>query len=488
MAQNQGGGARSSLLPQGVKPLEKALFFTAFAAAFLFMSHPDLWETANHSYVLLESLFSGRGLDFYRVVAEHGNTYYYVNNANYNIAVYLIFGAWELPVFLFNRLFGLALNESFLWFWAKLVSAGFFVGCGVMLRRLALLLGMDRQTASLAGLFFVFDPVAFFSPMAMGQYDTLCLFFILWALCWYVKGDLVRFSLVIGAGAACKFFALLVFVPLLLLAEKRIRRLVLDGLCALWLLLPTTLLFRHRMADAPVFTQTMIDRLFKLNADTGIRGVSVFTLGYALLVFAALLCTPKNDERKNRVALYFCLASFGWLFLCIYWHPQWLILLSAFIVLTTFEEKNRAPWFWLDLALAAGYYLNCFYEYPNQTGAVLFDGGLLGLAFGRTVAGCGTRWVLLSTFLEKIPYVWVLTPVLFCGAILANLIFKLPLPDGTPAERLCADRGRHAAASDRLSLRFYGYLRFGVGFVLVWLVPAVLEALNAFTGFLHWQG
>ena len=51
-------------------------FALAAAVSFFFMSHPDLWETANHSYVFLECLFSGRFFNFYEVVAAHENRYY----------------------------------------------------------------------------------------------------------------------------------------------------------------------------------------------------------------------------------------------------------------------------------------------------------------------------------------------------------------------------------------------------------------------------
>lgn len=116
----------------GMRRCERIIFVSVFVLSFFMFSHPDLWETANHSYVFLESVFDGGFLDFYEICAEHANTYYYINNANYNIVTYIIFGLWELPVFVFNNLFGLALNEKFLIFWAKCVSAAFYLGCGIL--------------------------------------------------------------------------------------------------------------------------------------------------------------------------------------------------------------------------------------------------------------------------------------------------------------------------------------------------------------------
>ncbi|MBQ5314146.1 MAG: hypothetical protein J6K30_08885 [Oscillospiraceae bacterium] len=457
-----------------VKIYDKILFGAAFVLAFFFMSHPDLWETANHSYVFLECLFDGQFMNFYDYCAAHNNSYYYINVANYNIVIYIIFGLWELPVFIINSLFGLAMNEQFIIYWAKLVPVAFFVGCGFMVKKICEALDMDSTTASTAALFFLFNPVAFYSPMAMGQYDTLCLFFTLWAVLWYIKGDLTRFSLLIGLGVVCKFFALLVFVPLILVAEKRILHIIKNGVMAMWLYIPTSLLFWGRTGNAKVFTQAMIDRMFKLTYETGIRGVSIFTLFYAMLVFACFVYVPKSEKIKKYLAVYLPMVAFGWLFNGIYWHPQWIVLMVPFMVITTFTLKSRSMWFYLDIVFAVGYFLHCFYEYSSQTGAILFDGGLLHHVFGMRVI-TSELWRPLNYFLSLIPYVWVLTPVMFTGAILLSIIFKFPV-----GETALSDKLSNSESYDKIPLKVFGYGIFAAGFICVWLLPSVFEALNAF--------
>lgn len=49
----------NNLKTDKLNKFDKVLFCAAFLFAFFFMSHPDLWETANHSYIFLESLFGG---------------------------------------------------------------------------------------------------------------------------------------------------------------------------------------------------------------------------------------------------------------------------------------------------------------------------------------------------------------------------------------------------------------------------------------------
>lgn len=465
---------KKSVFPDNIKLYDKILMGTAFLFAFFFMSHPDLWETANHSYVFLESIFSGNFFNFYEYIAAHNNTYYYINVANYNVIIYIIFGLWELPVYIFNQIFHLALNEQFIIYWAKIVSAGFFVGCGFMLKRLCEALGFEKSKASTAALFFLFNPIAFYSPMVMGQYDTLCLFFTLWALCRYVKGDYGKFSFILGIGIVCKFFPLMIFIPLILLAEKRILKLLQYALTALWLYIPTTLLFMGKTGNAKAFTQAMIDRMFAVTTETGVRGVSVFTLAYALIVFAAFVYVPKSEKARQYMSVYVPMAVFGVLFNYICWHPQWLILFIPFVTLTTFMQKNKAPWFYLDIVLCLGFFLHCFYQFPNQVGAVLFDGGLFSHLTGLRVA-TSENWVVVSHFLSLISYVYVLTPVMFTGAIFANIILKFPVGNMSLSDRL-SDSEKY----DKIPTKLFAYGIFLIGFVGIWLLPSLLEALNAF--------
>lgn len=464
---------KKSLWPVGFNKMDKLFFTAAFVFAFFFMSHPDLWETANHSYVFLESVFSGNFMNFYEFCAAHNNTYYYLNVANYNIMIYILFGLWELPVFIFNHIFGLPLNEMFIIYWAKVVSVSFYIGCGYMVKKLCCELGIKEEQARLAALFFLFNPVAFYSPMAMGQYDTLCLFFTLWALCCYVKEDMAKFSIIIGAGIVFKFFPLLILIPLVLLKEKKLIDIVKYGCMSLWLYIPTTLLFWGRTGNAAAFTKAMIDRMFRVTADTGMRTVPVFILIYALIVFASFLYVPKNKKSAGYMAVYVPMVIFSLLFNYIYWHPQWLVLMIPFIVITTHLQDNRAPWYYMDIVMAAGFFVFALQHYPNRAGASLFSGGILGHIFNLH-ATASPAWRPLSDFISLVPYSSVLAPVMFTGSIAGNIIFKFYFGNSSISDRL-SDKTQYDKIPDKAFL--YGV--FIIGFAGFWLAPSLLELVNA---------
>lgn len=450
-----------------------ALILGAFA--WLLFVHPDIIETANHSYLLLESIFSGRFMHFYTDVMEHNNTLYYLNNAHYNVVIYLIFALAELPIFIINSLFGLPVNEPILYFTGKLVSIGFFLACLPVLKEIANELKIEEKLQSWLLLFFVLWPPAFFSSYVMGQYDSICLFFTLLSFMYWLKGKYMHFALVAGVGAACKFFALFLFLPLVLLTEKRLLHIIKYGLLSLWLVLPTSLLFMGRTGDMGHFNGIMSSRLFTAKF-LGAREIPLFPALYLLLCFAAYLWQPKPDQQK-RAGLWLGLGAYSLFFLLVDWHPQWLLLLAPFILLTTFLEKNKTPWFWLDIALSAGFFIYCAVAFPNQLEANLLDFGLVGLWSPWQVYHFPDHNAI-SFYYNLLPMVSALPMVLTAGSFLAHMGFKVPYPSGTPAKRMALSPvQRHPFEK---SLAFSLWFVFGAG-MAVWFLPTLFTWLKTFS-------
>jgi hypothetical protein len=450
-------------------PLRKhwLVFGAVCAAAYLFLAHTDIVEIASHSYVFVDSIFKGRVFDYYSYVAEHpfGTELYYINVANYNITTYAVFGVALLPVYLFNMIFG-TYSEPVFYFVCKLVSAGFFVGCAVLVRKIALELKLDERSADFSALFFSLSPVAFFSSMMMAQYDCVPLFFALLGLLYWLRGDLTRCLFWMGLGAACKFFVLFLVVPLVLLKEKRILHIIKNGLISLWLIVPTTLLYLGRTGNSSDFNLIMINRLFEIKLPA-VEDVSLFVTLYLILCVLAFLWAPEK-ENENRAGLWTCLAGMALFALFVNWHPQWLIMLVPFIVLSTMLEHGRTVWWWLDIALAAGFFLMCFVRYPVEGN--LFDFGIMGAAFDIRVSD-SALYQSVSTLFHQFIFRSV-GPVLLCGALLCNIVLKFPAKSGTPASRLAV----HDNETPARLLPLYAWGIFVAG-ILVWLAPTLMAWL-----------
>ena len=464
--------SKTLFLTGGDRPAKaEYILFAVLTLAFgLLFTHPDLTETARHAYILIRSTLDGDFFNFFENTLSRSYGYGYANAAHYNILMYLLYAVWELPLFLAERLLDFEVGDAALALWCKPIGVGFYLGCGWLVRRLARQLA--PQAAGWAALSFWLDPVCFFTTVIMGQYDSICLFFVLWALCFYFEEKLWRFSLVMGAGLVFKFFPVFLLVPLLLLKEKRVWRLAGYGAAALWLYLPTTLLFAGRNGDAGFFNGLMARRLFDPLTDTGRMDAARFGLVMVVLCAAAYLLRPAR-EQLPRQSLYLCLAALCALFFIVEWHPQWLILLAPFVLLTTLQQADHTLFFWLELLGGIGFLLVTAFGFPGQLEANLLTTGALPLVTGTPVYTGELR--TLSFYYSLIPYFTDLAPLLFYGALLCQTVFKLPLGSGSLADRLCC--GKKEPLWGRA--RAWGYFLAAVcGF---WLAP-VLFSLAKTTG------
>ncbi len=467
---------------------EKVLWGFVFIFCFFLTYHEDLHETSNHSYLFLESIFSGNFFDFYGYVESRPMEIYYINLANYNFLVYLLFGLWQLPVYIVTKLFSLAPNEYFLLYYTKVIIVAFYVGCGYLVGIICRQLNLTKQLCNVAAMFFLFNPIAFFSPMVMGQYDSVCLFFLLLALKYYLDGDMVRFSLLMGVSGIFKFFAYLIFIPLLLLKVKKLLPLAGFALMSLWLYLPSSLLFLGRADNSSHFTSLMFERLFAVAIPSGHGDVSFFLMAYAVICFFCLL--QSDVQRKDYLSVYVPLCVFALLFFSIYWHPQWLILMMPFVVITTFMQKNRVVFWYVDILLCLGFFMIGFLRFPGQLAANLFSGQIVGTLTG-TALHLAPNMRALDHFITLIPYSTEIISLCFAAALLVNVLFKFRTSKGSIADLLVTSGnntktdGMNVSLSklgqfDRFSYRIAGYAIFLIGFLCFWLLPSIFEYLNAF--------
>ncbi len=317
----------------------------------------------------------------------------------------------------------------------------------------------------------------------MGQYDSICLFFLLLALLYYLDGRMWRFAFVMGFAVVCKMFALLVFLPLLVLREKKLHRIAALGALSLWLYIPTALLFSGRDGDMHVFNDIMVQRLFDAQLPGGTGGVPLFLTCLAFVCVICWLLRPCGREALADAAIHVCFTVFVLLFVFVTWHPQWLILLAPFAVLTNRRQQPRYFWSWLDLLFYAGFFLLCAQKFPGQLEGNLLDGGLLGAAASPAMAGAQT----LSFYYGLLPWVLQLSPVLFAAPLLCGMVFKCPWRGGHLADTLTgrppepAFEAAPALAGGPAWLtraRCAVWLSFIIGYGGLWLAPCMFQWLK----------
>lgn len=441
------------------------LILGTIALCFFFLfAHPDIAETAQHTRIFLDDLFSGRFLSFYEDTLAAKAIYGYSNAAHYHIIFYLIEGLWMLPVYLLDL--ALPLSDFVFIFWAKAAGALVCGGCAFLFQKLARKLLGDCRASRWSWLLFLVHPAVVFSVLIMGQYDSFCLFFILLALCYFANGRLLAFSLTLGVGMVFKMFAVFLLVPLLLLRTKKLLRVL--GCCAasLWLYAPFTLLFLQRDGDMNFFNSLITQRLFE--AQLPIPAIpSIFLVGLAIIYAACWLCKPQGKAAALRLGLYVCLSVFSLLFLCVAWHPQWLILLAPFTLLTALASPSPREWLLLEGITYASFLILMVVFFPAQVDANLFDLGAVG-HFSGLIVGLAEAPRTSTFYFNLIPYCSSLAAVGFTAPLLFGLYAKRPSLPKAPAEELA------------FSYRAVTFCSLGL-LSAFWLLPSLFAWLKTFS-------
>lgn len=177
----------------------------------------DLGHTVGSSYGYL----FGHVLDFY----DYNSTYFIGND--YLPTTYVIFAIWMAPVTLLlspgvqhaSHLSSIEIA------WAKVLLLLFFLAAFVVVSKIAKELFPTRPRSQIAArIAFLLSPFAAFAFNVVGQYDVIGVFFAALGFLFYLRGEKWRFAIAIAISS--KYFALLIFLPLLVLQFKRVRELV----------------------------------------------------------------------------------------------------------------------------------------------------------------------------------------------------------------------------------------------------------------------
>ncbi len=322
--------------------------------------HADLAITAGQSFAIL----NGHILDFYSW--NHTSD----TIAGYPIITYLLFAIWNIPVRLMG--FGTGFADDFpvyILMWFKLLPTLFYLACAKVMKNIGLLLGMGENKAKWLGFSFIIMPLGVFSQFIFGQYDSFTLLFVLVGYYYFLKDDFKKFVLFFAIAMPFKAFSFLLFVPLLLMREKRIGRILLS-LMACVIPYAACLLFSSmgmQAGNTDVTEFSVMNYIFFAKIDMVYWSVELVVLMIAAICGFAYFheIDLENRETVALWSVYFCclvlLAQFGFSI----WNPQWLLIMTPFLLLGAFMSKHMGVFHALDLAMFVVFSIFVAGQYGN---------------------------------------------------------------------------------------------------------------------------
>lgn len=458
----------------GPRPVEWALL--AAVLAFLFLAHiyNDVLATTRHAMHLWDYLGEGRALAFYDLNARSvpGNAFYMTpDSANYDFPLYIVFALWNLPMWALEKFLHVdVMNSIPCLLWMKGLVAVFFGSTALVFRRIVDALGIRADVRPWATFLYLSSAWAMTSVFVTAQYDVVGMLFVLLGVLAYLRGDRTRFLLWFAIAMPFKLFALLVFLPLLLLSEKRVWRIALQALAVAAPLVAFRLLFglTSKYGSLP-FQSFFLDFLTRNGIEISTGTVPLFPLAFLVLLLIAYATNPEDEGDRNRLAVRFSFLSLGSLFLLAYTQPYWIVLWVPFVLLTILLHPER----WkanlaAETTMAFGMAYVQFFRFPQcfsaRTLATMVLPKLLGIPAGAAAAQLDVALVRdlpLAEFLQG------LALALFAaGALSLAILNRARTPEA----------GSDAAASraDPWPVR----ARFLIG-AAVALVPTVLYVVSS---------
>lgn len=343
------------------------------AACFVLFFNEDIyyigWESLNY-------LFSDPS-SFYE---NNGKIQGTVTGTSYPPSIYLIFALWLYPLKLFGWIVTPLHFEHYYVYWLKLLTTIVYAGTGAVFYRICLLYYANKDWARYATAAWLTMPMALLSQFVFSQCDVFYVFLTLVGVLLLLKGNLKTASLCFGVGITFKYFPTFVFIPLLLLSEKRPSRII---TCVFIFLLPS-LVVELVYGRSPAYIEgvqhlEVLNRVYAAAIDLG--DLKIYGLPAAFAILCGLAYFTEFTGNKIRLIADVWLISAVLPFTFITWHPQWIIFLVPPLVLTTMLHQQRDKIVLLDLIGMFLFVGTVSLTFLGSGDAVMFRGAQFGLEF-----------------------------------------------------------------------------------------------------------
>lgn len=454
--------------------LELGLTAVLLLVSFLVFYYTDYSDTLDNAVLLAEAVVKGQFTEFYgysAVNASPQTTY----TADYPLLMYLIFLVWNLPTVIAHLTTGFDYMGSMTaLLWCKaLIGLALLAVYGV-LRKLIGLYRSEKKIQNLAGVLFLTGSCTVLPSMVMVQYDVFAIFFMLLGIYYYLKEDEKKFLLFFAIALPLKTFAVFIFLPLLLLREKRVIGIGLKTLLVFVLQFVGELPF---LGD-PYYGICMDSQngdAMKLLLESTVRvaeyELNLFLVCFLMVCVFCYLYRPEKEsrERTRYVALYACLASMASLLLLIDTRAYWIILLVPFLLLVLFfdRERNKANLllFLVSTTAYSVYSFMDFWAYSyRELVSRLFLPKVVSLPAWETMKYGNVQGFFAYHGLDL--YANMLYSVFFVGIVLI-LIINFP---GKQAARRWEEDGVAHGKNSWESRWWAGFVQIGISFGLICLL------------------
>lgn len=399
----------------------------AISCALLFSQYMDIELTIKHSEDLISAVSHGQFFDFYDIVLDKAMAGGYgrasfLDGANYNIFLYLILSVMIFPWVLLRKLTGfqydyvsVSIYVQFLLIILDLIAAG-------ILSAVCRAFGCEKKHAWLVSYLFLSSTITLFATAGFAQLDIIYIIIMLVSLLFYARGQHYRFSLVISVAVMLKIFPVMVFIPLILLTNKKVWQIMVNMVLALSSSVVFAIMFGSDAGYAT--TKEMMDgyynftqRLVSSAIPGGMSQSALFLVLFVILCIWAYGSEVRTADQKYRYVVFIGVAVFADFAVFVLWHPQWMVLLSVFVAMAVPLFGRTRVALYCDLALQILYLVITSIYFPQNVDNYMVNYGILPRLTGHLYNG-----LTIQQISSRIDYIYVMAFSAFTGVIVAFLL------------------------------------------------------------------
>ncbi len=389
---------KSELYMFQVDRLDWVLFgVVVICCALFFSQYSDMEITVRHAEDLTYAIKNGDVMQFYDITmakalnGEYGNATI-LKAANYNIFLYLALAVMILPWTIVKALFKIQYNYVDIVMYVQILLIFFNLASAKILGKICVTFGYAKEKAKITEYLFLSSAITMFATVGFGQLDIIYLFVMLLALLYFARGQYYRFSLIMSVAIMLKSFPVLLFIPLILLTNKKIHAIMIN----LFLGLSASLLYKLAFGGDYGYAVTQeklgahydfMGRLTRSGIGAGMGAVSLFVLFYVLLCIWAFAKKDIPKEKLFSYVIYSGVLIYGMFAVLILWHPQWLLILSLFIAMAVGHFERKELLLYCDLGLSCMYLAVTSIYYKGGVDNYMMNYGLMGRLTDHTYQG-----------------------------------------------------------------------------------------------------
>lgn len=296
---------------------------------------------------------------------QSGNLYHYAidlynqgKGINYSLWLDAVIALWELP--LYTVLNWLHFPEHMIVYetWCKILIWIVNILTATEFYRVWKLFGRPDHEAKIGSCLYLVAPSVCLYGVGMGQVDCFGILFLLLSLRLMLEEKHEKAAVCAGISILCKFFSLMVIIPIFLLYgkfnKKTIRCILFTGAILIVEKISTILLIKdYFVRGSELNRDDFFPRLFFVS----LNGTSVFLV---IIMLLCSFCLYKNLEKKAEERMWISLSGSIVLafFLFVWWHSQWFLFAIAVILLQIILLEHKTYGYLLYFVLNTGFVMS----------------------------------------------------------------------------------------------------------------------------------